>query len=345
MPHRLLLVHGMGKHEAGWEGEVVDKLKELYDSFDRDPPLLTSKPFEERIEIVPITYDDILRQTLQEWADANETLAQHADALGAQAVQRLTGWLDNDDLETFGWTHAADVLLYRGFSLMRERVKVHVANQLATAINDAIQADDSWSVMAHSLGTAVLMDSLHGLFAQDLPGIDPQNAQAVLVMMVANVSRILQTTPTAYDSMVKPGVPGAAGRGCQLYLNVAHFLDPFLVPKPFKPENWPDQQPVPNDFYERITVTHIHESNVHSWLHYLDHPAVHIPLFRALTWRKSITQAQEQEKLASFKLMDDLTMAQWEEIKEKLDDAQVGSGTSPWQFLENIWDAYQAAQE
>jgi hypothetical protein len=37
-------------------------------------------------------------------------------------------------------------------------------------------------------------------------------------------------------------------------------------------------------------------------------------------------------------------MAQWEDIKERLDDAQVGSGASPWHFLEVIWDAYQAAQ-
>jgi hypothetical protein len=338
----------MGKHDDDWADLPIQKLEELYNSFDRDPPLLTRKTFQERIQTVPLRYDNVFRETLQEWADNNETLGQHADGLGADVITRLTGWLDNDDLTTFAWTHAADVLLYRGSSLMRERVKVHVANQLATAIHDAIQADDSWSVLAHSLGTSVLMDSLHALFTHEFPGLpggfNPQNAQANLVMMVANVSRVLQTTPAAYDSTVKPGVPGAADRGCQLYLNAAHSLDPFLVPKPFDPERWPDQDPVPNALYKRIGLSHIHQANVHDLEHYLEHPALHIPLFRALTWDKSIPQDQEQEKLDSFLVFDNLSEAEWKAIKEDLDDAQVGAPASTWSVIEDVWDAYQAAQ-
>lgn len=349
MPHRLILVHGMGNHEDDWADEVIEKLEGLYDGFDRDPPLLTRRSFEERIQPVPLRYDEVFRDTLKEWADNNETLAQHADSLGADTIARLTGWLDNEDLDDFAWTHAADVLLYRGLSLMRERVKVNVANQLAVAIDEAIEADDSWSVLAHSLGTSVLMDSLHALFTHELDGVptgfEPQNAQAGLVMMVANCSRVLQTTPAAYDSTVRPGVPGATDRGCQLYLNVAHFLDPFLVIKPFDPEQWPDDEPVPNAFYRQISVRHIHEANVHSLLHYLEHPAVHIPLFRALTWQSSITKSQEQQKLSEFEIFDDLTQAEWQEIKERLDDAQQGAPASPWQTIEAVWDAYQAAQD
>lgn len=348
MPHRLLLVHGMGKHEDDWADATIAKLEALYDSFDRQPPLLTRKPFEERIQPVPIRYDGVFRDTLKKWADNNETLAQHADALGSDAVARLTSWLDNEDLDDFAWTHAADVLLYRGFSLMRERVKVNVAQQLAVAIDAAIQADDSWSVLAHSLGTSVLMDSLHALFTHEFPqlptGFEPQNAQSVLVMTVANVSRVLQTTPAAYDSTVKPGPPGSTDRGCQLYLNVAHTLDPFLVPKPFKPNPWPDADPEPNPLYARLVVSHIHQANVHSLEHYLEHPAVHIPLFRALTWQAAIPQAQEQEKLQNFKIVDDLTEAQWKDIKQRLEGAQVGAPASPWETFETIWDAYQAAQ-
>jgi len=350
MPHRLLLVHGMGRHDDDWAAPVIQTLKNLYDGFDRDPPLLTRKPFEVRIQPVPIRYDHVFRDILKEWADNNESLASHADLLGADAVSRLTGWLDNADLDTFAWTHAADVLLYRGFSLVRERVKVSVANQLAVAIEDAIEADDSWSVLAHSLGAPVLMDSLHALFVEEFPddvptGFEPQNAQAVLVMMVANVSRLLQTVPLAYESTVQPGEAGSQDRGCQLYLNPAHFLDPFLVPKPFDPEAWPDLEPVPNELYRRIVVRHIHEANVHSLEHYLEHPAVHIPLFRALTWKSSIPISQEEQKLEGFPPFGDLSEAEWKAIKEKLDDAQVGSPASPWELLETIWDSYQAAQD
>lgn len=354
MPHRLIVIHGMGKHDDDWSDPVAAKLEELYDGFDRSPPLLTRKSFEERIQVVPLRYDGVLREILAEWAAANETLAQHADALDDGAVDRLTGWLDSSDLDEFAWSHAADVLLYRGFSLIRERVKVAIATDLAHAIAEAIEADDSWSVLAHSLGTSVLHDSLHALMTTPPPGLpgafDPQNAQAVLVMMVANVSRVLQTTPHVLEldppdpTVVAPGTPGAADRACQLYYNIAHELDPFLVVKPFDPLSWPDEQGVADGIYRRIPADHIHEANVHSLLHYLEHPAVHIPLFRALTWDSAIPLAQEAEHLAAFPQFNGLSDDQWREIKEHLEAARVGAPADSWEVIEKVWNAYDAAR-
>lgn len=348
MPHLLFLVHGMGAHPDGWEQPVVSKLAELYDRYEA----LSRKPIADRLSIVPIGYDAIFREILKEWAEANEEIGSKADELEAGQVSQLVSWLQQGDLDDFAWSHAADVLLYRGFSLVRERVKVAVALAMARDIAVAIEADEPWSVLAHSLGTAITHDSLHALFTSAIPSADlptgfaPHQAQANVVCTLANVSRALQTVPPAYDSAVKPGPPGAGGRGCQLFLNFAHKLDPFLVPEPFDPIVWPDGKSTDEVFFPRIPrLEHIHRVDVHSWLHYLEHPRVHIPLFRALTWKAAITQQEEAEALAAFPTIGPGLGNRWQDAKDRLDGAQVAEPAATWKSFPAIWDALEGARE
>jgi hypothetical protein len=145
------------------------------------------------------------------------------------------------------WSHAADALLYRLSSTVRERVKVRVAKQIIDEVTKQYDTEQEslWSVIAHSLGTAVAHDALDMLATGHVPGapvnaFDPKIEQANVIAMVANTSRLLETVVDAYESAVKPGRAGQAGRDCLRFLNFRHFLDPFTIPQMFHPQAWPD---------------------------------------------------------------------------------------------------------
>jgi hypothetical protein len=159
MSHLVFLVHGMGVHDAeDWAVPYIAALEEAYDQYQG----LTDTPMTERFQFVPLRYDDIFSAIVNDWADNAEMLGAASAAVGAP-VSKLTDWMKGagELKDNVGWTHAADVLLYRAFSLVRERVCVHVAAQMTQAIAKQI-ADTGgfsrWSVIAHSLGTAVIHD-------------------------------------------------------------------------------------------------------------------------------------------------------------------------------------------
>lgn len=341
MADKIFLVHGMGHHPDTWSTDVDAKLRELYARYGR----LSRRPFDDRFELVPINYDDVFRRLVSDWQARAEALGPISDAMGADLVNSLIGWLRNaGELENnFIWTHAADVLLYRFFASVRQEVKTKVAAAIATEIS-SLPATSRWSVIAHSLGTAVAHDSLDMLWTGkkedgSATGFEPRHEQALLIAMVANVSRILQTNPKVYDGTVKPGGAGELGRGCLNYLTCRHVLDPFCIPKMFRPDSWPDADSEERGLYRYIEVDHIHQVNVHDLPHYLDHPAVHIPLFRELTFRSSVTAEEEADARASFKKFGNLDDTSAIDIKERLEEMAPGISTA-WTEYRAIWDQF-----
>lgn len=348
MSHVVFPLHGMGAQTDGWHKEFVDSISAAYDQYD----FMSRKSLADRgIEFQPVNYDNIFREIVSTWADNAEIVSKVAGDTGAP-IGKLTDWLKGagELNDNFKWSHAADVLLYRGFSLVRARVCVHVARQITGRIKKQIDDEGSsnWSLIAHSLGTAVAHDTLARLWKKDstLPGdvaFSADNEQANLIMMVANVSRVLEVKTAAepYDvflSPVKPGRPGQEGRGCQYYFTPRHKLDPFTVPSMFNPQMWPDEaalqaQP-PRYLYREID--HIHKWNVHEFSHYMANPRVHIPMFQRLFGTQVIEPQEEQLALAKFrqfgKLEDDVAIR----IRQKLEDAQE-SQSETWTILGRIW--------
>jgi len=357
----VFLVHGMGVHEADWATPWVAALRTHFDAYP--DTLLTRRSFEQRFAFVPVTFDDVLAALLQRWHDEGFALDLAMQQFGGEpdVLRAIENVLQAAGQDEFFWTHAADVLLYRGSSLVREGIKAHVAAQIAAKLQELAGAEGilpDWSVVAHSLGTIVVHDALDALWTAQISGVgnrfDPRNpgAQATLVMMVANVSRLLQTQPQAYVSTVMPGgpgaaVPGQANRfcGCRHYLSVRHALDPFTIPGRFRPEppDWPDsatQAGNPKPFLE-IAVDHIHDPNVHAFEHYLAHPAVHIALFRRLIHRMAIGQDKEQVALEGFRATDGLSPAAAIEIKTRLERI-IPAADELWPILRLVSDAYRA---
>jgi hypothetical protein len=340
MVTRLFVVHGMGEFDASWVKPIEKQLSDLYKSY----PTLASVPQAQRFTIHPIRYDDVLSDLVKKWQTDATAISKLAAGVGASTAEAMVGWLKSAGTG-FKWTHAADVLLYRCFSDVREAVLVTVANQLVKVINKDLNAsqDCRWGVLAHSLGTSVAHDSLHALWTTQFPdgsAFDPADVKAAFVMMVANVSRLLETDVDVLESVVQPGTGSAKTRGCLNFLTVRHALDPFTVPRKFDPVGWPDAVTVEQERYKSIRVQHFRDRNIHGFGHYLQHPAVHIPLMRLLANKKSvISVAEETKALAEFtdlgSLPQGLVLAELKRL-ELMQPAQ----SDDWKAIRPIWDAF-----
>ncbi len=340
MKHTIFLLHGMGDHSGDWAKDrgYLDAIKQAYNQYE----FLAQTPIEERFEFVPINYDHIFATIVKTWAD-NATLIDALSKEVGAPVSKLTGWLKGagELKKNFAWSHAADVLLYRGFRLVRERVCVNVADQIIKVINKQHKdfGKSSWSAVAHSLGTAVLHDTLARIGApnQGWPGnlaFKTTNEQAKVIMMVSNVCKVLEvkTNEEPYDAYgktdatgnfittVAPGFSGQDGRICLYYLTVRHKLDPFTIPKMFNPLEWPDAEaalakPTRYVFQE---IEHIHDANVHDFRHYFKHPDVHVPFFQRLITPDIITQEEYKEARDKFRSFGGLGDAAAVKIRKKL---------------------------
>jgi hypothetical protein len=224
-------------------------------------------------------------------------------------------------------------------------VKTKVLDTMRPAIK-ALPASANWSVIAHSLGTAVTHDALDMLWSGKNEdgtdtGFEPRHEQALLMAMIANVSRVLQSNPKAFDGTVKPGLAGQSGRGCLQFLTCRHKLDPFCIPKMFRPELWPDADSAEKGIYQYVEIEHIHEANVHGLTHYLRNPATHIPVFRKLTFKNAITIDEENAAIAEFRHFGDIGEAAAIKIKQRLEDMAPGISAA-WTEYRSLWDQLAA---
>jgi len=317
--HVLFLVHGMGAYvnDSGeadhtWSKAAAATLKEQYDKY----AFVRRKPFEERFEVVHINYNTEIHKLVKRWQTESQSALSTAVPSAAPA-RKLVQWLDGgaklDD--NFAWTHAACVLLYAFFPLMRQRLKIHVAREIQKALApNADGAVSTWSVVAHSLGTIVVHDVLHAMDSTTpneagISILDSMVPSAQVVAMIANVSKVLENDAAVYDGLVVPQSMIKNQSCCFSYFNCNNVLDPFVRPKPFRP---PENHPAwalarANETYLDIEIRNVHELNVHSFRNYLINPAVHIPLLEYLVGAGSIT-GQEKERAREFENVPDETL-------------------------------------
>jgi hypothetical protein len=293
----LFLVHGMGVHGQHWAGDARARLNEVAARY----PFFHGRRLDQEVTVVPVSYDTEFTRHLQQWHDSAAALETFARDQQVQLPLGLITWLNgaSETERNFFWSHVVDVVLYRFFPLVATPVRLQVMKQITTTLADAMQDGTvvNASVMAHSLGTAVTHDALAALGSTAFDGSEAfmvGRFRFENIFMVANVGRILETPPPCYDSCLHPLSRGAATAYTSRYYNFRHQYDPFPVPRAFDPVNWGADYITP-----RRAIDHLHDFNVHGLEHYLEHPAVHIPIINALFGRV-ITKAQEGEALEAF---------------------------------------------
>lgn len=277
----LMLVHGMGVHGADWAADAIAELRKAAKPYGLHGDFATTIT-EGKVALLPVTYDDRFTSWLAKWGNDSTELAAYIRKNAIGVPPNILSWLETADRKenNFIWSHVVDVLLYRFFSTVTTDVRVHTAAAIATHWRDALAADPSAevSVLAHSLGTSVAHDTL-GLMATDPPprakGFLSGNRRLTHLFTIANVSRILETSPRVYESVVCPPSTRGDAAYCGNMINVRHELDPFPAPRRFAPV-WAGE-----DFID-IRTSAVQEFNVHGFEHYIRDPRVHIPILRAL---------------------------------------------------------------
>lgn len=291
--HILFLIHGMGKFEQGWEKPVIKKLKTSYKALGLES---RKGPLESLTDFVPIKFDTVFEDLRNQWRQANKTLtAQLAlvPGLGDSLIGKIGEFTNFGTDDTFINTHLLDVIMYR---FLPDTVAPDVEHQVMKQITEKIQADGGrpWSVMAHSLGTSVATNSLYRLFTTGstvngdvVPPLMAETHAPRSLMMLANVSRVLERRDGVYEGPVRPGGANGNKTLCREYISVKNIFDPFLMPVPFEQgqggKDWVWKGPAGRKTdYHPLLVKHVKQLNVHAWDHYLDNPAVQIPTFEAI---------------------------------------------------------------
>jgi len=282
----VIVVHGMGQHthatvKASFQAGL-DPVCQQFSWFQQQSLL-------NRIELHTVVYDDVWQQVRAQLADTSQSLAQRLSAIGAglpaSALSQISGFITQIGTglagNSFLYTHLLDVILY--LTHFGQMAQVRLAKQIGPLIRQANDNGQRLHFVAHSLGTAVLHDTLSKLYqpgpgANQVQVLSGEQLAAGLfpiasVAMLANVSRLVPGGMDPYHSPLQPTSEGI----CDHFLNARHVLDPFTLYQRFDiPAAW---QSATRQNLSRCTLKAVRQQNVHALEHYLSDPEVYLPLF------------------------------------------------------------------
>ena len=349
--HALVFVHGMGDFADGWHKDAWDVLTSAFAHYDA---FKGRAVLSDLVEPVPTIYSTLLVNLREQWkSDAKsfkDTLVNQmdrADVSESANVQKQVDTVANyagAGKDSFIWTHAMDVVLYRFESTIRQATNVSLARQI---LDRATTMDFSgWSIVAHSMGTAVAHNTLQALYTTPLvdgkPPLKTVETRPKVLAMIANVSRVLQLPALkVFSSNVCPGSP-LLDRACDTYLNVRHQWDPFTVPQPFLPDpSWPDPVTFNSSQYQHIRPSHLvlkQYKEVHDLDFYLKNPRVHVPIFRGIFGQDVIPDAELTAACQQFDsaILEDNT----NDVRNALDQIQPSASDSWPQLIQVLFKLY-----
>ncbi|MBC54234.1 MAG: hypothetical protein CMQ34_10425 [Gammaproteobacteria bacterium] len=304
--HLVFLIHGMGAYKKDWSTDAQATLKKAYDAY----PTLAKVKFNEAYSFQEITYDDKFERIRDAWDSESNGIKERLIAMGVSSglIQTLTRLAQSGTGGGFFRTHVLDVIFYRFFPTVRDPVRMHVAKSIADSLNKHRSTSTGpikWSIIGHSLGTAVTHDTLHLMFAKsataDIPPLSVRDFSLHTYLACANVSRVLSkgNEIPVYTSRVRPAMTPSRDAVMRYFLNAWNMFDPFTRPSRFEPaHDWLDSatQAARHARFQDIKTTEIRQTNVHALEHYLENPAVHIPFFRATCDNLSIISKGEETK-------------------------------------------------
>lgn len=345
--HILFLIHGIGIHETTWAEEPDGPIETLKRA-SRQYSYFKNKELEDKVEFAPIHYDEVFLEIVSQW-QSDATKIDQWDTSGV--LKGSLTWLEaaGEKEKNFWWSHVADVAMYRFFPLYRQRVRIHVIDQLAKKIEQAMDSEGeaTCSVLAHSMGTAVAHDCLHLLgtirWGNQANPLNPAHWRFNHLFMVANTSRLLQTEDhemkKAYESIVRPGPVEEPDSYCATYWNFRHEADPVPFPRMFEPVGWRN--------YTSIVVRHYREASIHNLSYYLQNPRIHIPVLIKVVSPKAVLPEEEVEAVNPDRFPQfggDLAFIQKaKDMAAKLEAVKnsMGDDPGPYEWLRGLVKFYE----
>ena len=272
----LFLIHGIGVHsDASWADETIKMLEKAW---DRDILFAdqTAK-FSDHIDVVPISYDEIFEDYLDDFAELGKAVFNDAIDLNANEKQRLADTLNENKINDrhFIWSYLVDVILYK-MPLVREQINALVAQQLYHRISQG-STNDNFGVIAHSLGTRVINDTLQRIRTEDANqgNFYQQGYKLKFLIQISDVTDLFGL-PLNKDQHPPLNV---YPRGTFDYFRtITNRFDPIARMIPTRLDHWPagrdSEKYLGRHIYKDIMVEHVHETNVHGLTHYMLHPQV-----------------------------------------------------------------------
>jgi hypothetical protein len=307
----VFLLHGMGDYSDGWSKPFIAALDGAIQENDYAELVIRQtggKSIEDSLELVPINYSTYCSALIKSWNDKSKDAIDLASPAMKPKVERAVGWLNASEMQknSFVWTHLLDVFFWLTNSNIRNLIKNLVADTITDAILARRRKDEfdrfSTSLVSHSLGTAVahhtIQDIASGAWKSGTNGFSPSWFHFDTMHTIANVSKLLAFDPNypVYDGFVRPGAYGDPSSYTLYFCDYRHPLDPFCLPAPFSPTDWPVA------LLDAQEPSHIHQLNVHALEHYAANPVVHIRLLRGWFGYNCISPKEEIAAIKSFKM-------------------------------------------
>lgn len=286
---KLIIIHGMGQHtEDSFKEEFVEGCRSafsLYDAFRGRPP-------ENFVQIIPVSYSDLFDECRQHIVNHQGSFREAVESIPESLTQRLPGTrealiaLEKEvGADTFLKTQGLDAFLYR-YTRLGQAARIRLGTAIAQAARTTYGGVQNVHLLAHSLGTSVLHDTLSQLYTPpptlaDLGNLDTSHHKIGSVHMIANISRLLESSIKVDQSLVKP-----SNSGCMYnYREYRHTYDPITWAKPFNPRNdgrWISSGDWQFIAYKRLEFDEVSDEhgNTHSLHNYLSNPLVHRELFK-----------------------------------------------------------------
>jgi hypothetical protein len=305
--HLVFFVHGMGNFPTDWADEkIIKPFKELFGKYE----YLKSRNYLDDFEFRAITYNNVFEEWRELWrADANSVISKMGNTglpnlkFDSQAADDLIKLSNGASKEDFWRTHVLDVVMYRYLPQIAETVRRLIQVQILDYVTSVGNDIPKYSIVCHSLGTAVIYESFHAMITGK-GGLAPEFLP-VNVFMVANVVKPLWSRKgTCYPSEMGPSLDDKLGF-CTRFLNFSHPLDPFSNFAKFDPPDASWFSPATKSAKTYLNVDlprdDIQQVNVHSLEHYLSHPAVHVPMLGCLIgWTDKISKDEYRAELAKW---------------------------------------------
>lgn len=321
----VLLVHGMGNYPPGsFKAEFIQAANASLQQFQAHK----NDKIEDLVELVEINYDGFFNEMRAKMADQASSISERLQGIGAltglswgpDLVLKLTSIESKFGDDAFLYTHLLDVFFYA--SLLGAKVRVDVAKQLSGII--AKYPDRKIHIVAHSLGTAVVHDTLALLYRGDfqandsIADLNTVTHRLKSLWMIANVSRLISSVNNITDTYTSTVNPSA--QGClDFFYNVRHELDPFTWPAKFDPKD--DGSWIPSDDfdlgYQLLETTVITQLDTHDFSAYIRNPKVSIRLFgRLINFKSDLSEVTAV--LEAYQKMD--IAGAYQELKESLEE-------------------------